>query len=98
MKRNVLSVLWFIFLLLVVPTVLADVVINEVMYNPSIAQADDTDLEWVELYNTGSSAVDLTAWTLDGNNFDDVTIGAGEYLIVARELVDLGDADDDSFE
>jgi hypothetical protein len=42
----------------------ADVVINEIMYNtPSY------DNEWIELYNTGTTAVNIAGWTLvDGGS------------------------------
>ncbi len=39
----------------------AAVVLNEVVYDPS---GSDTGLEWIELYNNGSSAVDLAGWTI----------------------------------
>lgn len=43
----------------------AQVVINEVMTDNATAFAnEDTYPDWVELYNTGSSAVDLGGWTL----------------------------------
>jgi len=68
------------------------------MYNPSSDQADDHDAEWIELYNNGTSTIDLTNWKIDNKNFDDVNISAGEYLIIARELIDGNDADNASFE
>ena len=74
----------------------ANVVISEIMYNPN--QGSDTDIEWVEIYNTGASAVDLSSWKLDGSNFDDIIISPGEYIVVARELVDGTDDDIESFE
>ncbi|MBS3095188.1 lamin tail domain-containing protein [Candidatus Woesearchaeota archaeon] len=74
----------------------ANVVISEIMYNPN--QGSDTDIEWVEIYNTGASAVDLSGWKLDGSNFDDIIISPGGYIIVARELVDGTDDDIESFE
>ena len=51
-------------LALLVPVVRcrADVVINEIFYNGP----DDWDgVQWVELYNTGNSPVDLGGWELD---------------------------------
>jgi hypothetical protein len=42
-----------------------NVKINEVLYNP--LGADDGN-EWVELYNSGGSAVDLTEWTISGSD------------------------------
>ena len=35
----------------------ASVIISEIMYDP---QGTDTDHEWVELYNSGSDAVEIT--------------------------------------
>jgi Tfp pilus assembly protein PilE len=37
------------------------VVINEIMYNPT---GTDTTKEWVEVYNSGATAVDLAGWTI----------------------------------
>jgi len=54
----------------------ADIIINEIMYNPATFQAGgDTSAEWVELYN----------------NFDPINISPGEYIVVAEKLVaDVG--------
>jgi len=55
------------------------IIINEIMYDPA------TGDEWVELYNSGDSTVNLTGWTLkdaDDNTFGDLTnveIPAGGY-------------------
>ena len=68
------------------------------MYNPSTTQADDSDLEWIELYNNGSSTANLENYTIDGNDFGDANISAYGYIIVARELNDGVDTDPDSFE
>lgn len=74
----------------------ASIVISEIMYNPN--QGSDTDLEWIEIYNNGISAVDLSSWKVDDSNFDDVTINPGEYIVIARELIDGTDEDNESFE
>lgn len=47
--------------------------INEVMVNP---EGKDTDNEWVELYNSTSSTIDLTGWYLDD---DEGKSGAEEF-------------------
>lgn len=62
----------------------AAVVVNEIMYN----SIESSDVEYVELYNTGPGAVDLTGWYL----LDDVlthdrcflagTLAPGAYLVV----------------
>src|SRR3989339_2043602 len=61
MKKNILAIAVFLLTFLYVSFVSADVVINEIMYNP--LGADDYT-EWVELYNNGTLSVDLTGWQL----------------------------------
>ncbi len=63
----------------------ADVVISELMYHPV---SDDDREEFVELFNTGASAVDLGGWRLDGVGLDfppGATIDAGGYLVLAKD-------------
>lgn len=65
---------------------LAGLVINEIHYNP----ADNTvPEEFVELFNSGAKAVDLSGWRLRGAvEFDfaqNTSIGAGGYLVVAAD-------------
>jgi hypothetical protein len=76
--------------------VVANVYVTEIMHSPN--QMADSDGEWVELYNDGLSEVNVSNWTINNKDFDDVTIQAGEYLVVARELIDGTDTDTDSFE
>jgi len=69
----------------------ADIVINEIMKNPK-APTLDSDGEWFELFNTGSSAVNIDGWTIrdDGsdshviNNGGNLIIGAGEFLLLGN--------------
>lgn len=46
----------------------ADILITEILYNPAGADTTGTPVtftqEWVEIYNTGPSAVDLSSWKL----------------------------------
>ncbi|MCP3981088.1 MAG: hypothetical protein GY716_17460 [bacterium] len=66
----------------------AQVVINEVMYN----SPGTPDVEFVELYNAGGAAVDLTGWYLldddDGHDRCPLagTLDPGGYLVVAGRL------------
>ena len=94
MKYVVLSL---VMLLCSLHLVSANVYITEVMHSPT-QTASDSDGEWLELYNAGSETVDLSNWTIDGNNFDDVEISPDQYLVVARELLDGTDSDTESFE
>ncbi|MEK6864820.1 MAG: lamin tail domain-containing protein [Nanoarchaeota archaeon] len=73
----------------------AGLLVTEVMYNPS--QCDDTDGEWVEIYNNGETSVDLSQWKLNSKALEG-TLGSMQYLVIAKELVDGTDADTDSFE
>ena len=63
----------------------ADVVITELMYNPSSGERGD---EFIEIFNTGGSAVDLTGWCLDGVDFcfaPATMIGAAQRLVIAAD-------------
>jgi hypothetical protein len=64
---------------------LEDVVINELMYAPISGDNDD---EYVELYNRGTTAVDLSGWQLDGaigfKFSEGVSLGANAYLVIGR--------------
>ncbi|MDD4877967.1 MAG: lamin tail domain-containing protein [Candidatus Nanoarchaeia archaeon] len=73
----------------------AGLLVTEVMYNPN--QCDDTDGEWVEIYNNGETSVDLSRWLLNNKPLEG-TLSAKQYLVIAKELVDGTDADTDSFE
>ena len=78
---------------------LSKVIINEVLANEP---SSETKLEWVELFNLDSSAVDLGGWTFiskqDTTVFPSGTLIPGEnYLILARKLVSIF-PDTESFE
>jgi hypothetical protein len=63
-----------------------DVVINEIMYHPI---DDDNRKEYVELFNRGAVAHDLTGWSLsNGLDYpipDGTTIAAQGYLVITRD-------------
>ncbi len=73
----------------------AGLILSEVMYNPS--QCDDTDCEWVEIYNNGNETIGLSAWKLNNNALEG-TLGPMHYMVIAKELTDGTDTDEDSFE
>ncbi len=60
----------------------SDVVLNEVMYHP--AQTNEADYEYVELFNPGLMAVNVSGWELDGAGF---TIPAGTWIGATGYLV-----------
>ena len=43
----------------------ADILISEVLYDPP--NSLDASLEWVELFNAGCDAIDLSTYTLQDN-------------------------------
>ena len=63
-----------------------DVVVNEILYHPD---PDNTGGEFVELFNRGDSAVDLSGWMLvQAVTFvfpKGTTIEPGGYVVVARD-------------
>ncbi|MAG78029.1 hypothetical protein CL616_01560 [archaeon] len=91
MRKTILTILGVIFFLQFAS---AELYITEVMHSPDIS---DPDGEWVEIYNSGSQ-VNLSNYTLDGNDFSDITIQPNEYIVIARELLDGDDEDLESFE
>ncbi|NCA84497.1 MAG: hypothetical protein EOM83_02875 [Clostridia bacterium] len=64
-----------------------DIVINEIMYNPSGDLGNDADYEYLELYNNSGFAVDLGGWSLANaityTFGTGTTIADGGYLVIA---------------
>ncbi|PYK96206.1 MAG: hypothetical protein DME19_20485 [Verrucomicrobia bacterium] len=67
-----------------------DVVINEIMYAPMSGNSDD---QYVELYNQGTNAVNLSGWRFsDGIDFTfptNTVLPVNAYLVVARNAAHL---------
>ncbi|MBN2313458.1 MAG: lamin tail domain-containing protein [Sedimentisphaerales bacterium] len=69
----------------------ATIVINEIMYHPyhSVPGSEEIREEYIELFNRSAKAVNLAGWRFRNGVdfiFPNVTIGAGEYLVVAADL------------
>ncbi|MBI4601728.1 MAG: lamin tail domain-containing protein [Planctomycetes bacterium] len=61
------------------------VVFNEIMYHPI---SDDDTHEYIELYNRGAAAVDISGWSVEGVGLTflpGTTIGPSAYLVIARD-------------
>src|SRR6266576_3259382 len=62
-----------------------DVIINEIMYHPPL---DLDELQYVELFNRGETAVDLSKWSLGKKikfEFPNKTqLSPGGYLVICR--------------
>ena len=62
----------------------SDVKINEIMYNPSTDQGSDSNMEWIELYNNDTEAINISGWTIDNNPISDNVMQPGDYVVLAR--------------
>ncbi|MBM4026706.1 MAG: hypothetical protein FJ280_15080, partial [Planctomycetes bacterium] len=67
------------------------IVISEIMYHPghSATSPENLQHEWIELFNRGPAAVNLTGWRFsDGVEFafPNITLGAGDSLVVAADV------------
>ena len=71
------------------------VVFSEIMYNP--AGATDDSLEWIELHNQMSKAMDISNWSIQGGvnyTFPEGTAVTGDdYVVIAIQPSSLGIAD-----
>ena len=66
----------------------SDLVITEIMQNPSVVLDDDG--EWFEVLNTGDTDINLNSWTVSDNDNDsfvidqDVIVKAGYYAVLSN--------------
>lgn len=64
--------------------VVRDVIFNEIHYHPI---SNDSEDEFIEFFNRGDTAQDLSGFLVDGVDFifpDGTMIGPGQYLVIAR--------------
>src|SRR5690349_3311181 len=78
---------------------LADVVISEIMFDPQGVDKDlestaPYDREWVEIFNAGSAAVDLSGWQFGQteSNLWSSSLPSATVLAPQQALVITGDA------
>ncbi len=67
-RKQVLIRFLAVFAIVLSTNAYADVIINEIMYNPSTSQGSDLFNEWIEIFNNGTSSLDLTNATLCGDS------------------------------
>ncbi|KPK89422.1 hypothetical protein AMJ80_09800 [bacterium SM23_31] len=78
-SRIMMYIFLFSFILLHIHDLNAQIIINEVMFNPA---GNENHNEFVELYNAGSSAVDLSGWLISDSSGSDIIIDAGSGTIL----------------
>lgn len=83
MKIGFINCLIPLVLVALISTTRAQLVINEIHYNPPEAGVDVN--EFLEIYNAGAAAVDMTGYSLGGVTFTfpSFTLNAGEYVVLA---------------
>jgi hypothetical protein len=84
--KYVLCGLAGLFLLIALQAQAASVVINEIMFHAAPAVPENDGLEWIELFNKSTNAINLNGWRFDKGvsyTFSNVTIQARSYLVVA---------------
>jgi spore coat protein CotH len=84
--KIIAGVLCLFTFLMPVASTFANVVISEIMYHPP--QRLDDQYEFLELYNTVSSEVNLQNWIIDGIGFTfpaGASIGPNAYLVLAAD-------------
>lgn len=73
----------------------ADVIISEIMYHPpqlnpiSNAEAERTDLEWIEITNRGDETARLSHWEIDRGidfTFPNISLAPGQFLVIASDI------------
>ena len=85
MQRTARCLLALVILASCIPVAFADVVITELMFHPPSNKDGD---EFVELFNTGVTAVALDNWCFSGIAFCfplGSSIGPGQYLVLASD-------------
>ncbi len=84
--RSAIAVLALIISLAAISDMaLGEVLITEALYDPATS---DSDSEFVELYNTGDSAVDISGWSINTTSRqavmpENTLIGPGSYYLIA---------------
>lgn len=71
------------------PLTPGSVIINEIHYNPGPGTTVDPDAEFLELYNTTNTAIDLSGASFVGFSLvfaQGTTLGAGQYAIVSPSI------------
>src|SRR3989344_1192178 len=88
MFKKIILVLALVFFLSGFNLARAEIVINEIMYDPKDADANAGG-EWIEIKNTGSVSVNLTEWKFfeDDTNHGIVADGASEILPGAYAVI-----------
>ena len=73
------------------PPPLPDIVINEIHYHPRPESTDEPNKEFIELYNAGTTAADLSGYTISAISYTfpaNSVVEPGEFVVVAANSAD----------
>ena len=82
MVKFFLTLLFLLFILAINSS--ADIDINEVMYAPSTSLGSEN--EWIELYSSGNTSLNLSDCTLDGKAIPNTILDGNNYLVLSNNL------------
>ncbi|MBI2128703.1 lamin tail domain-containing protein [Candidatus Woesearchaeota archaeon] len=81
--------LFLAVLLFLIKTIRAEIVVNEIMYD---YPGSDSNHEWIDIYNNGSEAVNLSGWKFrEGGTDHSLTLNNGSYILNASEYAVIAD-------
>lgn len=80
MKKQAVLILFSIIL---VSGVYAEMMISEIMYNPS---GTETKKEWIELYNKGEDSINVSGWKIDDGTLRALSLYGGSYVIEKKSF------------
>lgn len=94
--KNIILFLFFFVSITFTPSIFAqtadyrDVIINEIMANPSPSINEIPEIEYIEIFNRSHQAFDLTGWTLKDASktigvIQEGILNAGEFAIICKE-------------
>src|SRR6266536_564719 len=88
--NSVLTRLCCLCFLTGLPVFANQILLNEIMYHSTPDTPEDNGLEWLELYNKDTNAVNLRGWRFSkGISFaftNDTLVPPGGYLVVAANV------------
>lgn len=91
MKQRYLKKIFFgVFILILLTSFVshqtfAEIKINEIMFNPF--DCNDSDCEWIELFNNASTPENLLNCTINNKELENFTLENNSYLIITRNKV-----------
>ncbi len=87
-NKKRLGISLFLLTLVILGSLLVrgELLITEIMYDPSTEMGSDYDLEWIEVYNNGPGAVNLSGFTINTKKVSEAVIYSQTYSVISKKL------------